>query len=140
MGQKSPILRRHNLWTTPNLHVIHCMQEHERIHSGEKPFECRHCGKRFSHSGSYSSHTTSKKCLVSHTKDWQARMRHQIMLLIKRSNLDEGQLCHRDLVTPAPAASVRRRLLMRLLWLPARPRPRLQRVAPYQEGHQTTPP
>lgn len=30
---------------------------------GEKPFECNHCGKRFSHSGSYSSHMTSKKCL-----------------------------------------------------------------------------
>ncbi len=38
------------------------MQEHVRIHTGDKPFECKHCGKRFSHSGSYSSHMTSKKC------------------------------------------------------------------------------
>ena len=51
-------------------HFFCLMQEHERIHSGEKPFECRHCGKRFSHSGSYSSHTTSKKCLVSWNIHW----------------------------------------------------------------------
>ena len=38
------------------------MQEHIRIHTGDKPFQCGFCGKRFSHSGSYSSHMTSKKC------------------------------------------------------------------------------
>lgn len=35
---------------------IHCV-------AGEKPYECSNCKKRFSHSGSYSSHISSKKCI-----------------------------------------------------------------------------
>lgn len=31
---------------------------------GEKPYECSNCKKRFSHSGSYSSHISSKKCIA----------------------------------------------------------------------------
>ncbi|CAC5404668.1 SMARCE1 [Mytilus coruscus] len=43
----------------------HHMTEHKRLHTGEKPFQCKRCLKRFSHSGSYSQHMNHRLCKTS---------------------------------------------------------------------------
>nr|CDP94618.1 BMA-ZAG-1, isoform c [Brugia malayi] len=72
----------------------HHLKEHIRIHSGEKPFQCPHCQKRFSHSGSYSSHMSSKKCTAAATQASSTAFEFGDQMVLYRALLLQFQTAH----------------------------------------------